>query len=319
MNVRPWLPLITAAALSACFTPTGRWRTVTLEHVVTLGAPGGLGSFVAPPHVSPPLPGGRWVAWTDRPADTAFVFDSTGRYLRPLAPVGDGPGQLRDVQRVIRGAGDSVMVFARGRVSFFDRDLTWVRSILIPVTNVNSAAELANGWLALAPGELAPGQVTLLVDRAGKVVGRLAPEDSTEVERPYVQAGVTNAVWTARSVGKLEVDRWDSGGLRSELIPLAREWWPEYSARGPIVGGDLPMPHLDGFWLTEPDRLWLVATVKGGPAAGLIEATDLKHGLILARTQFDQPFGSVVSPGLVARPRPADAGWVVDVYRVGME
>ena len=321
MRLRPSLLLVAGAALSACFTPTGRWRTVTLDRIATLGAPRGPGSFASAPQVSPPLPGGRWVAWTGGSADTAFVFDSTGRYLWPLAPVGDAAGQLRGVQLVVRGAGDVVLVVSSGRVSVFDRDLKWIRSFPIPLTSVNSAAELDNGWLALASGALTPGQGTMLVDRAGKIVGTLASRDTGEVERRYVQAGVANAVWTARAVGKLEVDRWDSGGLRSELIPLSREWWSEYSMKAAPTAGRLPLPYLSGFWLTEPDQLWLVATVadKGGPAAGLIEASDLKHGLILARTQFDEPFASVVAPGFVARPRHADSGWVVDVYRVGMK
>ena len=321
MRLRPSLLLVAGAALSACFTPTGRWRTVTLDRVVTLGSPEGPGAFAAPPEVSPPLPGGRWVAWTDRPADTAFVFDSTGRYLRALAQAGDGAGQLRDVQQVVRGTGDSVVVIASGRVAVFDRDLKWVRSVSIPDTSVNSAAELSNGWFALAAGALTPGQGTLLVDRAGKVVGTLPAKDTGEVARRYVQAGATGTVWTARALGRLEVDRWDSGGLRSELIPLSREWWSEYSMKAAPTAGSLPLPYLSGFWLTEPDQLWLVATVadKGGPAGGLIEASDLKRGLILARTRFDEPFASVVAPGLVARPRHVDGGWVVDVYRVGME
>ena len=49
------------------------------------------------------------------------VFDPRGRYVRTIGRIGDGPGEFREIKRVFRIGGDSLLTYdGAGRVNYFD-------------------------------------------------------------------------------------------------------------------------------------------------------------------------------------------------------
>ena len=82
-----------------------------------------------------------------------LVFDSSGRFLRPVGRKGKGPGEVEDALAVVIGPGDSLHVieFFGGRRSVFSPSGTFVR--VIPSRgNVGNAVMLPNGDMAIDRG-----------------------------------------------------------------------------------------------------------------------------------------------------------------------
>lgn len=300
--------------------------TIELRLVSTIHIPDGRAGLPGRPTLSPELAGGRRLAWTDGAA-AALVLDPTGAVLGTLAVTGV-------VRAVVRGAGDTVVVVGDRKIALYDRDLHLVRSFAVAADSIGSAAELDNGWFALAPATPGAGRPVLLVDRWGRKVGSLRSIDSSLVTVRAVAAGAQSTIWTAQLLGRLEFDRFDSAGRAVELIPLRRDWFPPRLALDPLS----PAARVVGFWHGDRDRFWLVAAVPhsepglglepaepvdstGGESGddGVIEVTDPVETTVIASARFDGEFDQVVEPGVVARSRRfPGGGWVVRVYRVGM-
>ncbi|MGB7212651.1 MAG: hypothetical protein WBC97_08485 [Gemmatimonadales bacterium] len=318
--------LVLLGCLPAACAPRPVRPSIHLTIVSTLNIPGGSAGLSGRPKVSPRLPGGRWIAWTDG-SPNAVVVDSTGIVRGPL--VASGP-----IRSVLLGRGDSVIIVTDGKVALYDQELHPVRSFDIPGGDVGSAAELGNGWLALAPASVAKGAPVQLVDRAGRSVGSLRSLDSSLATVRAVAAGAEATIWTAQMLGQLEFDRFDTAGRAIELIPLRRDWFPARLALDPSP----PTARVVGFWHGDTDRFWLVAAVPhsepglglepaeaigsvgdSSGADGVIEVTDPVETTVIASARFDGGFDQVVEPGVVARAhKSTDGAWVVALYRVEM-
>ncbi|HET7025309.1 MAG TPA: hypothetical protein VFI39_08915 [Gemmatimonadales bacterium] len=320
------IALLLLSWLPAACAPHPHRPTIHLSLVSTTRIPGGTAGLAGPPMLSPTLPGGRRIAWTEGSAN-AVVLDSTGAVRGPLVAIGA-------IRSVLVGAGDTVVVISDGKIALHDRDLRPIRSFEAPPGVIGSAAELGNGWFALAPAAAAKGSPVLLVDRTGREVGSLRSLDSGLVTVRAVEAGAQSTIWTAQLFGKLEFDRFDTTGRAVELIPLRRDWFPPRLA----IDASPPAARVVGFWHGDADRFWLVGAVPhaesglglapaeaiGAPADssgvdGVIEVTDPVETTVIASTRFDGGFDQVVEPGLVSRVRRgADGGWLVDLYRVDL-
>ncbi|MGH7590895.1 MAG: hypothetical protein ACREL2_05615 [Gemmatimonadales bacterium] len=318
------LVLILLGWLPASCGPHPRRPTIHLTLLSTLHIPRSTGRSASHPMLSPELPGGRLVGWTDG-SPNAVVLDSSGVVRGPLVA-------NSAIRAVLLCAGDTVVVVGDGKIALYDRDLHPVRAFDVPPGEIGSAAELGNGWFALAPMAAGKGAPVLLVDRTGRSVGSLRSLDSSLVTARAVAAGAESTIWTAQLLGKLEFDRFDTTGRAVELIPLRRDWFPPRLALDPTP----PKAHVVGFWHGDTDRFWLVAAVPHSESGlglepaeaidppgdssgvdGVIEVTDPVETTVIASARFDGGFDQVVEPGVVARTRAgADGGWVVDLYRV---
>ena len=185
IRLRPVMLLLLSWLPAAC-APHRHRPTIQLSLVSTTHIPGGTAGLAGPPMLSPTLPGGRRIAWTEGSAD-AVVVDSTGAVRGPLVATGA-------IRSVLVGAGDTVVVISDGKIALYDRDLHPVRSFEVPLGAIGSAVELGNGWFALAPAAVGKGAPVLLVDRTGRSVGSLRSLDTGLVtarsnEQPVRAAG----------------------------------------------------------------------------------------------------------------------------------
>lgn len=91
--------------------------------------------------------GGRFYLAGAR-AGAPLVFDAAGRFVRPLARTGAGPGEIRLATAIVTGPGDSVAVYdgGTGRVQVFDRDLRFARGFGL-------AQSVAHGGLLWRQGD----------------------------------------------------------------------------------------------------------------------------------------------------------------------
>ncbi|MGH7533655.1 MAG: hypothetical protein ACREL4_10225 [Gemmatimonadales bacterium] len=318
--------LILLCWLPASCAPHPHRPTIRLALVSTIHIPEGPTGLSGLPKLSPELPGGRRIAWTDG-SPSAVVLDSTSAVRGPLVATAG-------IRAVLLGAGDTIVVVCDGKIALYDRELRPIRSFDVSPGAIGSAAELGNGWFALSPAAAAKGASVQLVDRTGRSVGSLRTLDSSLVTERAVATGAQSTIWTAQLLGQLEFDRFDTTGRAVELIPLRRDWFPARLALDPSP----PTARVVGFWHGDADRFWLVAAVPhsesglglepaeaiGSPedssdVDGVIEVTDPVETTVIASARFDARFDQVIEPGVVARVRPGtDGGWVVDVYRVDM-
>lgn len=317
--------LVLCALLAGC-GPHPHRPSIELTLVSTFHLPTSRTGASALQRLSPRLPGGRRIVWTVGSPDVV-VLDSSGAVHGSLVTGGA-------VRSVLVGAGDTVAVVSDGRIALYDRDLRPVRSFAIPSGAVGSAAELGNGWFALAPAAAGKGAPVLLVDRTGRSVGSLRSLDTGLVTARAVAPGAQSTIWTAQLFGKLEFDRFDTTGRAVELIPLRRDWFPPRLA----IDASPLAARVVGFWHGDADRFWLVGAVPHsesglglGPAEGtgstgdssgvdaVVEVTDPVETTVVASARFDGGFDQVVEPGVVARARrSADGGWIVELYRVAI-
>lgn len=88
------------------------------------------------------------IAVLDGSADEIRLFDSNGQFSRAVGRQGDGPGEFRDPFNLYAYRGDSLAVWDDWlrRLSIFDHDLNFVRSLLI-----DSPSEAAEGWVNRRP------------------------------------------------------------------------------------------------------------------------------------------------------------------------
>lgn len=326
IRARPVMLLLLSWLPVAC-APHRHRPTIQLSLVSTTHIPGDTAGSAGPPMLSPTLPGDRRIAWTEGSAN-AVVLDSTGAVRGPLVATGA-------IRSVLVGAGDTVVVISDGKIALYDRDLRPIRSFEAPPGVIGSAAELGNGWFALAPAAAAAkGSPVLLVDRTGREVGSLRSLAPGLVTARAVEAGAQSTIWTAQLFGKLEFDRFDTTGRAVELIPLRRDWFPPRLA----IDASPLAARVVGFWHGDADRFWLVGAVPHsesglglGPAEGtgstgdssgvdaVVEVTDPVETTVVATARFDGGFDQVVEPGVVARARrSADGGWIVELYRVAI-
>jgi hypothetical protein len=300
------LALLALAALAGCAAPNVHRGRVALTPLVTLGTTDSSG-FPAPPRVAA-LPGHRWLAWVPGRAGSVRIFDSTGRAI-----AGWSAALPAALDAVAAGAGDTVVVVGGGRIVWIDGALRPVVTAAESLGTVTSAAALSSGRVALG-GVAAPGRTPsgAVVSRDGHVAATLDQGREAVAGPVLVQPGPDGGAWTMGTRGRLQLDRWDSGGRWATVIPLRRNWFRS-------VGGTEPV--LAGFWLDGADHLWLAGS--GPDTAGVVghlEMSQLDSGFVMADTTFTPAVAQVVESGVVSVVRQDGAGrWVAELYRAELD
>ncbi len=313
---------------------------IEITPIATLGAGDGPGSFEAfPTSMVSDSQGRIFVAFSSiSAARLPAVYNRSGRFLRELGKVGEGPGEFRRGELMAMGASDTVFVFDRGlaRRSTFVPNFTFVSSTLT-LPSVDAAVQLRHGeWVINA--EVRDR------DRAGLVFhvfgsdgtyrrsfgnpgGKLDPNQdlSKKVRRmwPARDGGFWSVPWTHHFV----IEHWSALGHKSVSLKPSASWFRPYEAFAPVRTSptQAPMGRVAAVFEDDAGLLWILGqaadarwTAGLGPARriegqtvyevvdrakafdGLIEVYDPRAGVLLASRRVPEPLDFVLRAGVVA-------------------
>ena len=171
--------------------------SLELEHVVRLGSLDDSVSFTPFSMVVQQSDGAFLVAPTFEPG-TFAVFSPDGTYLRSVGRPGQGPGEMRGVQRIMTWR-DSIFVATHGFMHVFSSDYRYVRRFPLAALHHNGLVQDPPGGLATRH-EDAQGEAP----EVPRIPRRLVPEPPT----PAAQGATRRAQQTAtRALSVLRGER----------------------------------------------------------------------------------------------------------------
>lgn len=321
---------------------------IRIERVVELGDLSGEGALASTPIVSPRFPDGHYFVttpwgYTD---ELVRVFDSTGRYVRSVGRLGEGPDEYRNPE-FVRRVGDSAYIFdtQAGRLTVLGEhgrtgdSRPWTRR---PATFL----PLDDGTFVLSSGSWTPGRTLEHVDGQGNLLAMFGDSVTPEAIRfriGLLADAIGPGFWSGGGLGRLEFQYWKAPGEPGKRIDLERDWFPESDTPRGATPDAPPTPDLVGFWPDSAGTLWIVATVadpewaegldscrpgEGGleycPVLdrrqvfdGVIERIAIDDQRTLFYRRFDKPFYMVPEPWIAATADENEDGWYqVTLWRV---
>jgi hypothetical protein len=337
--------LAVVTLVSSCRT-AGPATPISIEMTGTVAGPAEDGGFIGFTMVSPRLRDGTRIAFSiDGKKWPPLVVDSSGAVIDTFAVYGEGPGELGSPSWIVKGSGDSILVFDLGRVLVFDPERHFVRSIPVAARRSWAVAVLPDQGVLTSSasfGDTVPIAAYDLTD--GDVRWRVsvpdAPGQSPKVRG--LQVAPDGTIWVMRAMQKLELTQYDATGRELRRLSPALPWFPPYEDFVNPTRENAPSPYVVGFWVDSLDRAWIVgqaadpdwATAEGEDIQseggtyfrptrpddirdGVLEVVDLKIGRSIARLQQDELFGFVVEPWVLLRNRVTEDGWQqLDLYSV---
>ena len=246
--------------------------TMTLSYVATVGSANDKelvndsGTLLA-------LPSGEFLVWGEGPI---LRYAADGRFLGTLGRIGDGPGEYRGQQSVVAARGDSVSIFAYGRVTTISvgsgagrtaqagKPLSAFRHLALPSGDVliqNYAAPTLP-FVLLAPDaavKLPFGPSATVVDFGN---GRRGPDYDSQQD--LVAPATGDGFWAAPQFYRYGLQRWSASGEMLQTIARTPSWFPTHDyaalaeARRRGAGITPPLPFAHGLW-SDRGRVFLLA------------------------------------------------------------
>jgi len=195
-----------------------------------------------------------------------LIFDSTGRHLKTLSRVGEGPGELGWNNRPIPVPGDSILVLSEGRASLFTPDYAFARQIPLP-PNISNV--IATHW---PDSVLVQGAVNQTTSRRAEnlhmisLSGRsptfhFSGGNTVRGEGPQRLASQERGPWWTYQ-RPYRLFKWD--GKLNQVRELARKpkWWTE-DREFPIGRPKThpPHPYIEGVSVDKNGMLWVYVNV----------------------------------------------------------
>lgn len=252
-----------------------------------------------------------------------LVFDSVGRPITSIGRVGSGPGEFREIVRLMVGRGDSVHVFGGDQ-----------RHSVISPTTLGVVRQ--EHWQSRWPSDIVPvghgfikanveatpdgvGHPLHRVDSAGRLVKSFGGEDvvfTRAVSRRLGRLLAPDDSGGALSFRALEytIEAWSSSGTLTRAWTRAVPWFPTSSAAREVRDpSDGLAPLASGIVKDTGDLVWTSTLVldrdwrsaitdirsEGMQTHGIsdpgryfdtvIEVISLRRNLVLASQRFDQP------------------------------
>ena len=313
--------------------------------LVTLGDAEGPGMLEGPYNVVR-IGGQGWYSVTGGPSPFFAVFDSSGRATHRVGRSGEGPGEFRWITEIAIDGADSVFAFddARRLVSVFDSNLDFTRSFrfgfrqdgpaLFVGTSLLINTGIHTGNRVGLPFHVLDRQGTILRS-FGSLTGGVYRADMQDIiDRRTLALADSNSFWAARTNQYL-IERWTLDGRLLETLhrqpPWFEAWWEAHSdAETPPVPRVLALEQVG-------DTLWVLVSVPGerwrsGVEPGdrgyrvtnrdlyydaVVEAIDLKRGVVIASSRMPLLFDDLLKGGLAVRNSSDESGNpVVSVYRL---
>lgn len=327
-----------AAQSIAVVDDEGACRTCTLElsRIATLGSlddpisPSGQ-SFVQRDSR------GRFLVSGVVPSTQILIYDARGRFVGSVGRRGDGPGEFRDIWRILLLPGDSLAVQDNGSSSIkvLDPDGRQVRSVRLPIRPIDLIPVAADGWI-VAGMSYTPERIgyTLHELRADGTIARSfgeRPDQTIVSSRPSAAqrfiAPASDGVWAVRP-DQYEIELWRSAQVE-QILDRQSDWFPDREDEG-------AWPHARSPWLTdlhtdESGRIWVLGVVPTSqpepdappllfPETASVYATMVEvidpTGRLLASKRIPGRANSITSDGLIVTHRQDENGlMLLDVWQ----
>jgi hypothetical protein len=163
------------------------------------------------------------------------VFDSVGKYVKPLARRGNGPGELPRAFAVEAGADDSIRVFSWPDVSVFGPNLVFVRSFVLRDGPPPVQVELLKGGRLLVKTRRLEGRNQVMLTRVFEADGSLIramdlSDPARQLRGPRIGVAKDRSeFWGARTLAEggagYELSLFSQGGAIVRTIERRPEWW----------------------------------------------------------------------------------------------
>jgi hypothetical protein len=245
-------------------------------------------------------------------------FDSDGRSLPDIGRRGRGPGEF-EFARHVTIANDSIYVHdaVLGRISIFDLDGRFARSVLIPAHVAEflvtpSGDFIASGFYGRAEAIGAPYHI---FDPRGTWIGSF-PEPGGRyqlTERPLlsrsIRSGPGETFWGAK-VNEYVIEQWDTTGRLLTSVERNVSWFIPSDKPHALLPGRRPPGIVRDIHIDDQDRLWVLILVADErwerqfhpdrPAEvaftwnldayfdSIVEVIDLSSQTVVARSRFDE-------------------------------
>lgn len=309
-----------------------------VELLAILGDRDGAGALPSTPLVSPEINGYYLVTISDGPTEEPpRLFDSTGRFVRVIGRLGEGPNEYRRPGHIHR-VNDSAWIYdmALRRITALLPPDTIGPTRLWPLTP-HSLLPLADGTFVLSEDRWGSGPPMSHVDGAGErlqVFGDTLPTGTRDWRWVHLAAAPDSGFWSAPPFWHLQFQYWSGPGRLGRTLSLERDYFTEYTKHAQRSPTTPPDPSLTGFWTDSTGALWIVVMVPDpewpaslGPpmqAEGqtiypiedwnraydtVIERVDSENGASLASWRIDQAIVRVVEPWVLQSIRTDEDGW----------
>lgn len=267
---------------------------IAFDTVVTLGSdqdPGGIGQAGFTPWAVDSR--GRYFAQVQ--SQEVFVYGPDGTFMRTLAALGEGPGELPRGQLMLSvGAGDTLRLIggSPGAIHVFAPDLTFVRRVPMAagVGEVIMATYHSATGSFLVPNFGRSRDALKLVGPGGEVVRAIATRPADSRIHMLAVNAPDGTIWTLPSHG-WQLDNWSAEGVRLRSFHATMPWStaPDNGFIG-MSFDDEGRAYLFGI-----DRSGMVVDPRSGAISRadseysfIVEVLDLASGTLLARRRLGQ-------------------------------
>jgi hypothetical protein len=204
----------------------GQSGSIEVKRVRTMIDQDGRG-FTGPPRNITALSGGRFVLEDDGvSANRPVVIDSTGRFVRFLAPRGSGPGEIPGFVGAFRvGRGDSLFISSPPGLMVFDAQLKFARTITLESAiadfQITDSGFVSHSHRPDGKGKVEPFH---LLSREGRRVRSMGVDTFSINLHKFFLTPSPGGFW-ANQYPTHRFERWSSGGTLLLAIDHRPSWF----------------------------------------------------------------------------------------------
>lgn len=240
------------------------------------------------------------------------VFSATGSFLARLGQLGSGPGEVREIARVLIGPGDTIHILdnALSRWTLFSPDLKYVRSVQTSVqVETVPAFILRSGELLLAQDLRRPKQFGFpmhVINRSGEVArsfGSTSQQGEYRTDIPdmlqrLVSIGPRGEVWAAHRA-RYRIDLLDPfTGKTVRSFERSARWFPPTDLRPSedFTASNPPRTRVFDLMIDLQGRMWTHVSVADSRWRSAVRQRDATHIDIVDRIKYYDAVIEVLDP-----------------------
>lgn len=243
--------------------------TIAIDSIGSIGDDDGAGSLERRPSSALQTATGDILITQSPPSGLAYLFTSSGKFVRRIGRKGNGPGEYLAASTLIRGPRDSITIIdvLNSRATVISSVGTFSRSYRLPIRTV-LAAPLSNGQLVLSGGGLsgeARRRPFHAIDAKGALIRSFGPIAATEagfgssVGR-RVAPSRNGAFWSAPG-DKYRLERWNAIDSRVQVLTRQVEWFQKVPSESSGDRGIIPTPTIIALYEDKAGLLWVLIRV----------------------------------------------------------
>lgn len=223
------------------------------------------------------LPNGGFVAWGgDGPL---LRYDAKGKFVGTLGRIGSGPGEYRSIQSASVARGDSIALFAYGRLTVISATTGRGRTSQSPnPTRAFRLRVLPSGDAVIQHYAGPPGPFVVMAPDGtirhafGAAAALVTLQDNRQVpdydgQQFLIAPAPFGGFWAASMYYRYGLQRWSTSGSVLQSIRRVPTWWATYdyaalrASQVAGAGNAQPLPYALGLWVDGRDRLFALTRV----------------------------------------------------------